>query len=153
MAKVQPNFTALEIDFKPIPLAIKSPLELVTGTYYDTGRWGQPPTIGGPINERRGVAFVGVDGTSQVDYGFRSRNIYVTLLWASGADGGVSAATAAMVADCDALYQNARYDIVYGSTTLKGCKVASWNAPFWITMSNGVILGMPTIFHQLDRDV
>lgn len=133
--------------FIGIPNAITyNPLTLTSGQYYDTGRYGPAPSASGPVNERHDKTYPGVDGTQQVDYGFRSRLLFTTLIWA---DSDYGAALSSAVSAMDLLNTNNRYPISIGNTNFDGCKVMDWGQPSWINMNFGVLYIVPVIFHQL----
>ena len=146
----QPTFIANELTFNPLPMALIDPITLVDNNkFYDTGRYGPAPVVSGPVNERSNVTYTGVDGTQQVDKGFRMQQIFATLVWTGAGDGGVAQALANAISDMNTLYSNTRYTISVGGQSIDGCKVANWGQPSWVTIANGVLYIVPVIFQNL----
>jgi hypothetical protein len=91
------------------------------------------------------VTFDGIDGTVQVDYGFRNRKIFVTLVFA----GTVAQALARCKTALDAFNTNTRFNVALDGVNFDGCKKLAVGQPQWENMSGGVLLTVPVVFVQL----
>ena len=123
---------------------------LADGTYYATGedpRFGEPPAETAPENDRRAVAFPGVDGQGEKDFGFRRRTIWIDLVFV----GTLSGASAAKASLLSSLYTNTRYSVVLPDATRQGCKLREAGRARQFSLDGKVVICVPLVFAQLSE--